>query len=210
MSTDKLLLWAYPKVDCRLAFVDSGAPGSWCAYNSLDEQDGHHACFLCRGWRSHIHRWTDHLDNLCWWPHDHGFGRKLDPIRSSRGNGPDHIDYGYLCPNNIVDHADNSPFASRYNGKRIDNSDLLEAIDHANHKLSEAFDLVNLVSSQITRTVPLDCHGSARPTHVTTHERLRMSLAIMTTPEGWIVQIKATPPSRCFPLFPHGLRNAAN
>jgi hypothetical protein len=79
------------------------------------------------------------------------------------------------------------PLLPRYNGKRINNSDLLQAIDRADHKLFEAFDLVNSVSGQITRVVSSDCHGSTRPTRVTTHERLGTSLAIMATPEGQIV-----------------------
>ena len=44
-STDKLLPWVYPKVDYRLAFVDSGTPGRGCAYSFPDEQDGHHPDF---------------------------------------------------------------------------------------------------------------------------------------------------------------------
>jgi hypothetical protein len=76
------------------------------------------------------------------------------------------------------------PLLPRYNGKQIDNSDLLEAIDRADHKLSEAFDLVNSVLGQITRTAPPDCHGSTQPTRVTTHERFGMALVIMATPKG--------------------------
>jgi hypothetical protein len=37
-----------------------------------------------------------------------------------------------------------------YKGKHVDNSDLLDTIDRTNHKLSEVFDLVNSISSQIT------------------------------------------------------------
>ena len=84
------------------------------------------------------------------------------------------------------------PLLPRYNGKRVDNSDQLEAIDRADHKLSEAFDLVNSISGQTTRTTPFDCHGSAQPARVTTHERLGTALTIMTTPEGRTVQIKTT------------------
>ena len=49
------------------------------------------------------------------------------------------------------------PLLPRYNGKRIDNSDLLQAIGRADHKLFVAFDLVNLVSGQGTRTAPPNC-----------------------------------------------------
>ena len=99
------------------------------------------------------------------------------------------------------------PLLPRYKGKQVDNSDLLEAIDHANHKLSEASNLVNSISSQITWMAPPDCRESARPTRVTTHERLGKSFVIMATPEGRIVRFKATPPNGG---FPHGLSNAAD
>ena len=94
-----------------------------------------------------------------------------------------------------------------YKGKRVDNSDLLEAIDRANRKLSEASDLVNTISSQITWMAPPNRRESLRPTRVTTHERLGTSLAITTTPEGRSVRFKVAPPNGGFPL---GLSNAAD
>ena len=51
---------------------------------------------------------------------------------------------------------------------------------------------------------PLNCHGSARPTRVTSHKWLGTSLAITATLEGRIVRFKATPPGGC---LPHGLSN---
>jgi len=99
------------------------------------------------------------------------------------------------------------PPLPRYKGKRIDDSDLLEAIDRANHRLSEVSDIVNSISDQITKTAPLDCHDSARPTRATSHERLGTSLAITATSEGRIIRFKATPLDGC---LPHGLSNAAD
>ena len=99
------------------------------------------------------------------------------------------------------------PLLPRYKGKRVDNSDLLEAIDHANHKLFEASDLVNSISSPITSSALPNRRESTRPTHVTTHERPGTSLAIMASPEGRIIRFKATPPNGG---FPHGLSNTAN
>jgi hypothetical protein len=98
----------------------------------------------------------------------------------------------------------------RYNGRRIDNSDLLEAIDHADHKLFETFDLVNSISGQTTRLAPFDCYGSNRLTHVTTHEQLRTCLTITITPERPTTQIKTNSQSRRHSFFPHGLRYSAN
>ena len=99
------------------------------------------------------------------------------------------------------------PSPPRYKGKWVDNSDLLEAIDRANHKLSEASDLVDTISSQITWMAPPNRCESPRPTRVTTHEWLGTSLAITTTPEGQSVRFKVTPPNRG---FPHGLSNTTD
>jgi len=70
-----------------------------------------------------------------------------------------------------------------YNGRRIDNSDLFEAIDHADHKLFETFDLVNSISGQTTWLTPSDCCGSSWSTRVITHERLGTGLTIIVTLE---------------------------
>jgi hypothetical protein len=40
LSTDKSLPWAYPSVDCRPCFVDSGAPGGGSAYILPSKPDG--------------------------------------------------------------------------------------------------------------------------------------------------------------------------
>ena len=99
------------------------------------------------------------------------------------------------------------PPLHRYEGKRVDDCDLFEAIDRASHRLSEVSDLVNSISDQTARAVALDFFDSPRPTRATTHERLGTSLAITTTPEGRTVQFKTTPPNRS---FPQGLSNAAD
>jgi hypothetical protein len=102
------------------------------------------------------------------------------------------------------------PPLPRYDGRRIDNSDLLKDIDRADHKLSKAFDLVNSILAQTTKSTPSDRHGSTWPTRVTTHERLGTDLTIMATPEGRTAQIKTTSQSRRHSLFPHGVCNSAN
>jgi len=76
------------------------------------------------------------------------------------------------------------PSLPHYKGKRVDNSDQLEAIDRANHKLSEVSSLVNSISGQITPKTSPDFRGSTRPTRVTTHERPGTSLTITATPKG--------------------------
>ena len=54
--------WVYPKIDCQLAFVDSGEPDRGCAYSFPNEPDGHHLRLRGHGRRPHVHRrqitWT--------------------------------------------------------------------------------------------------------------------------------------------------------
>ena len=109
-STDKLLPWVYLKVDCRLAFVDSGVPGRGCAYSSPDEQDGHHPRLRGHGGRLHVHRQLQQLHR-----HDHGGG--VDPICANHffidvGGGFNHAGYDSNYSSNVSDHADNASPAS--------------------------------------------------------------------------------------------------
>jgi len=112
-----------------------------------------------------------------------------------------------FAPTTLSTTPTSRPPLPRYKGKQIDDSDLLEAIDYANHRLFEVSDLVNSILDQITKMAPLDGHDYAWPTHVIPHERLGTSLAITATPEGRIVHFKATPLDGC---LPHGLSNAAD
>jgi hypothetical protein len=97
----------------------------------------------------------------------------------------------------------------RYNGKQINNTDLLEAIDWVVLKLFEALALVDSISSQTIRPALVDRHGSTRPTRVTIHKRLETDLTIIATLEGRTVQTKAAPQIRQRSMFPHSLRNSA-
>ena len=76
------------------------------------------------------------------------------------------------------------PLLPHYKGKQVDNSDLLEAIDRANHRLLEVSDLVDSISHQTARAPTPKFSGSRRPTRATTHERLGTSLMVTATPEG--------------------------
>jgi len=73
------------------------------------------------------------------------------------------------------------PPLPRYNGRQVDNSDLLEAIDWVDHKLSEA----------------------------ATHERLGTGLTITATLQGRITHITTVSQSKRYPPFPSSLRNSA-
>ena len=63
------------------------------------------------------------------------------------------------------------PLLPRYKGKRVNNLDLLEAINRANHKLLEASNLVDLISCKPHQAPVSNFFDSHRPTRATTHER---------------------------------------
>ena len=94
-----------------------------------------------------------------------------------------------------------------YKGKQVDDSDLLEAIDRANHKLFEASGLVNSILGQVILLGSLDFRESTRPTRATTRERLGTSLAITATPKGRTIRFRITSLNGS---FPHGLGNTAD
>ena len=99
------------------------------------------------------------------------------------------------------------PPLPRYKGKQVDNSDLLEAIDHADHKLLEVSNQVDLIPCKLDPALVSSFFNSHRPTRATTHERLGTSLTITSTTRGWIVKLKTASPEE---NFPHGLSNAGD
>ena len=99
------------------------------------------------------------------------------------------------------------PPLPRYKAKRVDNSDLLQALDRADLKLVEASNLVDLISRKPDQAASTSFFDSRRPTRVTTHEQLETSLTIMSTPTGRLLKLKiASPDQNC----PYGLNNAAD
>ena len=88
------------------------------------------------------------------------------------------------------------PPLPRYRAKRVDNSDLLQALDSANHKLLEASNLVNSISREPHTTTTSNFFDSRRPTRVSTHERLESSLTITSTTAGRTVKFKPAPPQQ--------------
>ena len=99
------------------------------------------------------------------------------------------------------------PPLPRYRAKRVDNSDLLQALDRADHKLVEASNLVDSISRKPDQATTSNFFDFRRPTRVATHERLETSLMITSTTTGRTVKLKTASPD---PNFPHGLRNAAD
>ena len=99
------------------------------------------------------------------------------------------------------------PPLPRYRAKRADNSDLLQALDRADHKLLEASNLVDSISRRSDQAATTNSFDSRRPTRVSTHERLETSLTITSTSAGRTVKLKTSSPDQhCL----YGLSNAAD
>jgi len=99
------------------------------------------------------------------------------------------------------------PPLPRYRAKRVDNSDLLQALDRADHKLLEASNLVDSISRKPDQAATSIFFDSRRPTRVATRERLETSLTITSTSAGRTVKLKTGCPDL---NFPHGLSNVAD
>ena len=86
------------------------------------------------------------------------------------------------------------PSLPRYKAKRVDNSDLLQALDRADHKLLEASNLVDSISRKPDHASASNFFDSRRPTRVTTHKRLGTSLTITSTIMERTVKLKTASP----------------
>jgi len=93
-----------------------------------------------------------------------------------------------------------------YRAKRVDNSDLLQALDRADLRLLEASNLVDSISRKPDQAASTNLFDSCRPTRVTTHEQLETSLTITSTPMGRSVKLKTAQDQNC----PYGLNNSAD
>ena len=99
------------------------------------------------------------------------------------------------------------PPLPHYRVKRVDNSDLLQALDRADLRLLEASNLVDFISRESDQAASTNFFDSCWPTRVTTHEQLETSLTITSSPMGRSVKLKtASPDQNC----PYGLNNAAD
>jgi len=97
------------------------------------------------------------------------------------------------------------PPLPRFEGKKVDDSDLFQALDRADLSLLEASRLVDGISRRSDQVAPTDSFDSCRPTRVVTHERLGTSLTITSTPTGRSVKLKVDPDQSP----PYGLNNSA-
>ena len=88
------------------------------------------------------------------------------------------------------------PLLPRYRAKRVDNLDLLQALDCADHKLLEASNLVDSIPRGPNQTATTNFFDSRRPTRVSTHKRLETSVTITSTTAGRTVKLKTAPQTR--------------
>jgi hypothetical protein len=109
----------------------------------------------------------------------------------------------------------------RYKGTKIDNTDLLEAIDHVGDKIQQTLALVDSIQNQSTKQVPTRHNRSTRPARAHRSTWSVTDLVVMATPEGRTVRF-SQPPAAGPKLsehhvlkdnnqvLPYGLQNAAS
>jgi hypothetical protein len=75
---------------------------------------------------------------------------------------------------------------SRYQGRRLDNSDLVESIDWVTTGLAETLTLVESIRDQSTEDSygPINHHQTERPARAGHQRRLDSDLVITATPRG--------------------------
>jgi hypothetical protein len=109
---------------------------------------------------------------------------------------------------------------SRYKGRVIDNTDLIEALDQVNHKLSQTLTLIDSIQNQSTEQVLLNHNRSTRLVQARRPTWLDIDLVVTASPKGRMVHLRPipTPGLRLFEyqllmedcqVFPYALKNAA-
>jgi len=99
------------------------------------------------------------------------------------------------------------PPLPRYRAKQVNHSDLLQALDRADHKLLEVSNMVDSISRRSDQAATTKFFDSRWPTRVSIHEQLETSLTITSTTAGQTVTLKTGPlDQRCL----YGLSNAAD
>jgi hypothetical protein len=72
----------------------------------------------------------------------------------------------------------------RYQGKKLDSTNLIDSIDQLGGKLSLTLSLVDSLQEQFTRKDSNDYNRSTRPARATRFQRLGTYLVVTSTPEG--------------------------
>ena len=142
------------------------------------------------------------VDQITWTTHDGGLTTTtLEETQIQSGATEAMVS---IIPTTIAMTPRAGPPLPHYKGKRVDNLDLLEALDRSDHKLLEASNMVDSISRKPDQAPTSNFFNSHRPTRVTTHERLGTSLLIIATTAGRNVKSNTASPDQS---FPHGLSN---
>jgi hypothetical protein len=72
----------------------------------------------------------------------------------------------------------------RYQGRKLDSTDLIDSIDQLGGKLSLTLSLVDSLQEQFTGQDSNDYNRSTRPARATYFQRLGTDLVVTSTPEG--------------------------
>jgi hypothetical protein len=72
----------------------------------------------------------------------------------------------------------------RYQGRKLDNTDLIDSINRLGGKLSFTLALVDSLQEQFTEQNSNGYNRSTRPTRATRFQRLGTDLVVTSTPEG--------------------------
>jgi len=72
----------------------------------------------------------------------------------------------------------------RYQGRKLDNTDLIDSIDQLGGKLSLTLSLVDSLQEQFTGQDSNDYNRSTRPARATHFQRLGTDLVVTSTPKG--------------------------
>jgi hypothetical protein len=79
---------------------------------------------------------------------------------------------------------------SRYKGRVIDNTDLIEAIDQVSHKLSQTLTLVDSIQNQSTEQVLLNHNRSTQSVQARRSTQQDTDLVLTATPKGRTVRLR--------------------
>jgi hypothetical protein len=86
-------------------------------------------------------------------------------------------------------------FLPRYQGRRLDNFDLIESIDRVTAGLAETLTLVESIRDQSAEDCygPIHHHLTERPTQASHQRHLDSDMVIMATPKGRMVRYRLAP-----------------
>jgi hypothetical protein len=172
-----------PSVDCRPYLVDSGAPGRGCACRLYGEPDGQLPCFMVLPtgltFTIGIFTWTTGADG----PTEAVEAVQAPAPTKSTSTTADSISRPLSGSPPLTTHRP-LPY---YQGRHLDNTDLVESINRVTTGLSKTLTLVDSIRDRSAE----DCHS--RPARAGLQRRPDPDLVITATLEGRTVHYRPVP-----------------